>query len=389
MATILKYILGAFILFGIVIFLYGGREILGTMSFVRNSPERAKGIFKYYVAREVRSHSTTTNVFGNRDFGETTSYISYPHFEFTSKDGEKQAVTELKHHIIEWFKPEQEIEVIVSPYGDHRIGGFYSLYVLDIVVLALGLCFIFIPLLIGKVAIPSLATPAGMEMARRMSEQFGSIMSSKVGPVSVAAILKGSGIFAALVLFVSLGSALTPFVEQLHLGFGWSLTEALKEERFDEARELILKRKGINKVDEYKRNPLHLALEKGRPDLARLLIEAGTDVNLKNKMILKTPLEIATHSGDLEMVKLLLSKGALPDAGNDESPPVFKAIMNGRDGIARVLIESGCDIKRVYVQGDTRFTVGDVAVAAKRPALVDLIRSRGGAFAMSPAKEPL
>jgi hypothetical protein len=387
MATVLKYILGAFILFGIAISLYGGRGILGTMSLLKNSPERAKGIFKYYVTEEVKSHSTTTSVFGNRDIGETTSYMSYPHFEFTSKDGEKHEVTESKHHIIEWFKPGQEIEIIVSPYGDHRIAGFYSLYVPDTVILALGLCFIFIPLLIGKVVIPSLVTPAGMEMAKRMGEQFGSILSSKVGPVSVAAILKGSGIFMALVLFIGLGSALTPFIDQLHLGFGWGLMDALKEERFDEARELILKGKGINKVDEYKRNPLHLGLEKGRPDLARLLIEAGTDLNLKNKMILKTPLEIATHSGDLEMVKLLLSKGALPDADNDESPPVMRAIMNGHDEIARALIESGCDIKRVYVQENVRFTVGDLAVAKKKPVLIDLIRSRGGVFAMSPAKE--
>ena len=384
MATFLKYMLGAFILFGIAIFLYGGREILGTMSFVRNAPERAKSVFKYYVTEEVRSRSTTTNVFGNSDFSDNTSYMSCPHFEFTSKDGEKHEITESKHRIIEWFKPEQEIEIIVSPYGDHRIAGFYSLYVLDIVILALGLCFIFIPLLIGKVVIPSLATPAGMEIARRMGEQFGSILSSKVGPVSVATILKGSGIFIALVLFISLGNALTPFIDQLHLGLGWRLMEALKEERFNEARELILKGKGINKIDEYKRNPLHLALEKGRPDLARLLIEAGANVNVKNKMILKTPLEIAAYSGDLEIVKLLLAKGALPDADNDESPPVFKAIMNGRDEIARALIESGCDVKHVYVQGDIRFTVGDLAVIAKKPTLVDLIRSHGGTFTLSP-----
>ena len=97
-------------------------------------------------------------------------------------------------------------------------------------------------------------------------------------------------------------------------------------------------------------------------------------------MILRTPIEIAAYSGDLEMVKLLLAKGALPDADNYESPPVFKAIMNGHDEIARLLIESGCDIRRVYVQGDVQFTVGDLAVAAKKPALVELIRKHRGVF---------
>lgn len=372
--------LGAFILGGIVISLYGGWEILGTMNFVRNAPERAKGVFEYYLTEEVKSHSTTTDVFGNIDSGYHTSIMSYPHFVFTSKDGEKHEVTESKHHIIEWFKPGQEIEVIVSPYGDHRIAGFYSLYVLDLVTLALGLCFIFIPLAIGKVVIPSLTTPEGKVIADRMTEEIKGIFSSKVGPIRVSTILKGSGIFIVLVLIFSLGNALNPFIDQLHLGFGWGLMKALQNERFDEARELILKKKGINKTDEYNRNPLHLALDKGRLDLARLLIEAGTDLNLKNKMILKTPIEIAAYSGDLEMVKLLLSKGALPDADNNESPPVMRAIMNGHDDIARALIESGCDIKRVYVQGDTRFTVGDLSVAAKKSALEDLIRSRGGVF---------
>lgn len=384
MVKFLKYMLGAFILGGIAISLYGGWEILGTINFVKNAPERAKGVFKYYVVEEIRSHSTTTDTFGNMESGYHTSIMSYPHFEFTSKNGERHEVTESKHHIIEWFKPDQEIEVIVSPYGDHRIAGFYSLYILDIVTFALGLCFIFIPLAVGKVIIPSLETTGGKVIAEEMTEEYKKIISSRVGPISVATLLKGAGIFGAVVLFISLGSALTPFVEQLHLGFGWGLMEAMQKERFDEARELILKKKGINKVDEYKRNPLHLALEKGRPDLARLLIEAGADLNVKNKMILKTPIEIATYSGDLEMVKLLLSKGALPDADNDESPPVFKAIMNGHNEIARALIESGCDIKRVYIQGNTRFTAGDLAVIAKKPALVDLIRSRGGTFTISP-----
>ncbi|MFZ5571065.1 MAG: ankyrin repeat domain-containing protein [Thermodesulfobacteriota bacterium] len=380
MVTFLKYMLAGFVLVGIAISLYGGLEILGTLRFVRNTPERAKGFFRYYVTEEVQSHSTTTDVFGNTDSGYHTSVMSYPHFEFTSKDGKRYQVTETKHHFVEWFKPDQEIEVIVSPSGNHRIAGFHSLYLLDILILALGVGFILIPLLIGKFVIPSLATPQGRMISDRMTEEVKEIFSSQVGPIRVSTILKGTGIFVALVLFISLVKALNPFVEQLHLGFGWGLMKALQEERFDEARQLILEKKGINKTDEYNRTPLHLALEKGRTDLARLLVEAGVDLNSKNKMILKTPIEIAAYSGDLEMVRLLLAKGALPDADNDESPPIFKAIMNGRDEIARVLVESGCDIKRLYTQGGTTFTVGDLAVAARRPELAALIRRRGGVF---------
>ncbi len=167
------------------------------------------------------------------------------------------------------------------------------------------------------------------------------------------------------------------------MGFGYGLIEALEQNRFDEARDLIMKKKGINTVTEHDQSPLHLALEKNRSDLARLLIDAGANVNMKNKMILSTPLEIAIHSGNLEMVKLLLSKGALPDGGNDEYPPVFRAIIKGHDEIARVLIESGCDLKRHYMSGEERYTVGDLAVIGKKQALIDLIRQRGGVFTTS------
>jgi len=117
--------------------------------------------------------------------------------------------------------------------------------------------------------------------------------------------------------------------------------------------------------------------------LAILLIEAGADVNIKSKMN-KTPLQVAAQSGGLEMVKLLLSKGASPDALEDELPPVFFALRRKDYDIARVLIESKCDLKRLYIQGYDRFTVGDLTVMARKPELTDLVRRRGGTFTISP-----
>ena len=84
------------------------------------------------------------------------------------------------------------------------------------------------------------------------------------------------------------------------------------------------------------------------------------------------------------MVKLLLSKGASPDAPEDELPPVFFALMKRHYDIARVLIESQCDLRRLYTHGKDRFTVGDLTVLARNPELTDLVRSRGGAFTPSP-----
>jgi len=54
--------------------------------------------------------------------------------------------------------------------------------------------------------------------------------------------------------------------------------------------------------------------------------------------------------------------------------------MNGHDDITRALIEAKCDVKCVYIQGNTRFTVGDLAIAAKKSALEGFIQNQGDVF---------
>jgi hypothetical protein len=265
------------------------------------------------------------------------------------------------------------------------LAGFYSLYFRDLCILILGLGFILVPLLLWRGLIPLLDTPAGMRMEQFARDQYETITAVKIGPFTVRTFFKGIAFFMAFIILVALINALTPFIKELHLGFGWGLTDALREKRYDEARALILQKKGIHKVNEYNQTPLILALEARRPDLARLLIEAGADVNIKSKMYM-TPLRIATQAGDLEMVKLLLAKGASPDAPEDEYPPVFYAIMDGRDDIARVLIESKCDLAQRYVSGEHHLTIGDVTIRHRKPELTDLVRRRGGKFTSPPSQ---
>ena len=273
------------------------------------------------------------------------------------------------------------MEIILSPYPyrEPRLAGFYSLYVRDLSILTLGCCFIFIPFLIWKVTIPSLESTAGIELAAIIEKIYGTVASTRVGPFTLRFILKGFAGFMILVLLISLIASLAPFVKQLHLGTGWGLIEALEKRRFDDAREMIAKRKGINKTNEYNQSPLLLALEARQPELARMLIEAGADVNIKSKMLM-TPLRVATQSGDLDMVKLLLSRSASPDAPEDEVPPFAYALTKGYDDIARVLVEGGTNLHKRYSFGDRMRTIGDMAVLARKQELVELIRQRGGTF---------
>jgi len=61
--------------------------------------------------------------------------------------------------------------------------------------------------------------------------------------------------------------------------------------------------------DEYYLTPLHRAISFKHPDMIRLLIEKGADVDMKNTRG-KTPLMLAKEKGYTEAVNILLKAGA-------------------------------------------------------------------------------
>lgn len=381
MVTFLKCFLGVFILFGIGVSIYAGLDLASMVFFARNNTERARGVFLGYSQVQVVSSSTSSSPsdWSRLDTSETTSYMSYPEFEFETADGHKVRAVGRKQHIIERFSPGQQVEVIVSKHGDHEMADFYSLYSWGICVLAVGLCFIMIPALIWSIVIPGLKSPAGLEVVSRFNAMFSMIADTEVGPFRVITLLKATAVFVVAVTLLGLATELVPYIKQLRLGGGYALIEAIEKGRFDEAHGLILKKKGINTVNEHGQSPLLLALEAGRCDLARLLIEAGAKVNVKSKMY-KTPLRIAATAGDMETVRMLLARGASPDAPEDETPPAIWAMIKGHDEVARLIIESGCDLKRKYIMEDGSYTIGDMTIMARKPALTDAVRRRGGSF---------
>ena len=377
MILVLKGFLGLFILIGIPLALYGAGEIWETVNFVKTSPARAKATFVGY-HREFHQDRSLGGVF-ETVFEDVLVTASYPQFVYRAEDGQMRQVCESKVHVVELFREGEEVEILLAPHGEPRLSGFYALYGRDLAVLALGLGFILIPLLIGKAATTALASKAGLELAARLKEMYHEIASLKVGPFRIGSFLKGVLGLIALMVVLSLIGGLAPYWRQMRFGAAGRLIQALEQKRYDEAQKMIAQRKGIHATNEHDQSPLLLALEGRRPELARMLIEAGADVNIKSKMYL-TPLRVATQSGDLEMVKLLLAKGASPDAPEDELPPFAYALIKGYDEIARVLIEGGTDLHRRYIAEHHQLTVGDMAVMARRPALVDLIRQRGGSF---------
>jgi hypothetical protein len=379
MAFAFKIVLALLMAVGIAFALYGAWEISGTLISLRVSTGKAKGEFAGY-HREYHEATSTTSMPGGSPRTEgTLSVASYPEFTYHAEDGSIRTVREPKVHVIEIYQPGEEVDILLFDYVPPRLAGFYSLYVRDLVILAIGLGFFLVPFYFWKFALPVLESRTGGAFFGAVSEEIGKIFDLKVGPVPFRFILIGFGGFMGVGLVIALIAGLSPYVAQMRFGAGGRLIQALEEKRFDEAGKMIAGGKGIHSTNEYGQSPLLLALEAGRMDLARALIQAGVDVNVKSKMYM-TPLRVATQSGDLDMVKLLLARGASPDTPEDESPPFAYALAKGNDEIARALVEGGTNLHKRYQFGDRMCTVGDMAVFGRKHELAELIRRKGGSF---------
>lgn len=123
------------------------------------------------------------------------------------------------------------------------------------------------------------------------------------------------------------------------------LGRAISENNIDEVRRLLsqactsvnAKHKEIGSS-----TPLQLAARRGRLNMAKLLIEAGAEVNAGS--VGNTPLGLAAESGNADLVQLLLSYGAKVNA-NDPccSGPLHSAAASGAPDVVKLLLANGAD----------------------------------------------
>jgi ankyrin repeat protein len=127
-----------------------------------------------------------------------------------------------------------------------------------------------------------------------------------------------------------------------------NLYKVVKEGTVEEVKALFEKRRlkaNARAKDENGRKIplLWLAVDSGNIELAKFLISKGADVNVKNKG--EPILYKAVDSGNIEVIKFLVSNGADVNAENDNGESIlYKAVERGNIEVIKFLVSKGADI---------------------------------------------
>lgn len=93
---------------------------------------------------------------------------------------------------------------------------------------------------------------------------------------------------------------------------------------------------------------LHYAAMKGKIEIVKCLVEMGVDINQRGGVSDAAAIKEAALEGHLDVVKYLISIGAQFDIEEPERNPLIAAIHDGHTAVAKLLIDSGIDIRVKY-----------------------------------------
>ncbi len=112
--------------------------------------------------------------------------------------------------------------------------------------------------------------------------------------------------------------------------------------------------------DEWRKTPLHKAVDAGQTEIVRLLLEHGAYVNAEDELW-NTPLHYAAYRDKPEIVAMLLEYGAYVNGyapgGPSSEAPLHNAARNGRIRNMEILLAHGADIEWSDDEDDTPLAV--------------------------------
>ena len=113
----------------------------------------------------------------------------------------------------------------------------------------------------------------------------------------------------------------------------------------------------------YGPSALLYAVSRGRKDVVSVLLDAGVDVNSKVARSQNSVLHSASATGDLDLVKLLLSRGAEVSQSSVHRSPLYPAVARGHTAIAEFLMNNGATVSAQYVLSASQNGFADTAIA--------------------------
>jgi len=160
------------------------------------------------------------------------------------------------------------------------------------------------------------------------------------------------------VIFLAIWYGLEKFVEHLmtkgaDLNYRFRdntncLTLAVKKNHLNIAKMLLKRRNVKSKIDiknkTVEATPLEFAILSNYDEMAKLLIDHGANVNVRDSKYRHSILHSACHTGTLDIVKVLIEKGADIEAKtHDGLTPLMTAVMFKKVTIVQYLLEQGAN----------------------------------------------
>ena len=151
------------------------------------------------------------------------------------------------------------------------------------------------------------------------------------------------------------------------------LLQAAGQGDVEQIRLHIARGTDVNKVGDRGRTPLSAAVQASHVEAAKLLIEAGANVNADSPY--GPPIVIASMRMKIELADLLLSNGANPNATDSggRTALICAAELRWKE-LVEMLIAKGADLNVTDGQGRTALSV---ATRTRDEEIIELLRSHG------------
>ena len=122
--------------------------------------------------------------------------------------------------------------------------------------------------------------------------------------------------------------------------------------------------------------PLHLAAHFGQLDVVRLLLNKGASAKARSTNALQNfPIHAAAAGQHAAVIQLLLKHGSSPDARQHGGwAPLHASAQTGDVASARILVEAGADVS---VRADNQQRPLDMALTKGHQAMVEFLEAHG------------